>query len=119
MKNLVLIGFSLCICSLASAVPRNMYLASPKKIEVSGNQVALTFDLGCSNDAPDEWAGNLIAVSDDEGDMVVALGIALSKDSCKAGPVKKFTFKYPLSQTGLKKSDLQNGASFEPLDLAQ
>ena len=119
MKNFILIGFSLCIYSIASAVPQSMYLASPKKIEVLGKKVALTFALPCSNDAPDEWAGNLIAVSDDDGDMVVGLGVALSKDSCKAGPIKEFTFKYQLSKTGLTKSDLKSGASFEPIDLAQ
>ncbi len=119
MNKLTLIGLILSFCTVAYAVPRNMYLASPKKIQVIGKQVFLTFDLECSNEFPDEWAGNLIAVSDDEGDMSIALGIALSKESCQAGPAKEFTYKYSLSKTGMRQSDLKNGATFEPLNIAE
>jgi hypothetical protein len=121
MKKLFLLGFFAGVGDIASAVPHEMYLASPKKIKVVGEIVKLTFELPCSNKNPDEWAGNLIAVSNDSGDRAMALGVVLSKDSCEAGPVKNFTFTYPLAKTGLTAEDLteESGGSFEPIDIAR
>jgi hypothetical protein len=108
-------------CSnLAHAVPRGVYIAAPQGIRVTGqNQVTLSFRLPCSNSSPDEWAGNLVAVSDDEGDMVVGLGVVLARSSCTPGPYREFRFTYPLSETGLSLTDLRNGASLRPIDRAR
>lgn len=116
MKKLMSLA-ALLVSVQAFAVPRDLYLASPKKIEVVGSKVKLTFDLKCSNESPDEWAGNLVAVSDDEGDMVMGLGVVLSESSCVEGPVKEFVFTYSLKKAGLTAEDLENGASFEPISL--
>lgn len=113
--SLCVFGFSVS----ALAVPRGVYLASPKAISVSGGQVNLSFELPCKNTYPDEWAGNLVAVSDDEGDMTIGLGVVLSKDSCAAGPIKTFIFTYDLEQTGASQVDLKNGVTFVPIDLAK
>jgi hypothetical protein len=120
MKAVLMIALSvLFVSATAFAVPAGLYLAAPKKIEISGNSVNLFFDLACSNSAPEEWAGNLVAVSDDEGDLVVGLGVVLAKSSCKAGPQKEFVFEFALKETGLTPSDLKNGATFEPVNLAK
>lgn len=112
--TLAVIGLS----QAAFAVPRNMYLASPTKIEVVKKQVKLTFELPCTNEYPNEWAGNLISVSDDEGDLVQGLGVVLSKESCEPGPLKNYVFTYSLKEAGLSLEDLKAGASFAPIDLA-
>jgi hypothetical protein len=119
MKNLLLIVSVVMFCLSAFAVPRGLYLASPKAIVVDGpaNSVKLYFDLACKNEFPDEWAGNLVAVSDDEGDMSVALGVVLAKSSCDAGPKKQFIFTYPLKATGVTLDDIKHDVTFEPVDL--
>lgn len=117
MKKFILL--SLFLSSTAMAVPRGIYLAAPKKIEVVGEKLRLMFYLNCANENPDEWTGQLIAVSDDEGDYVVGLGVALSKDMCLPGPKKKFVFEYTLAQAGLTKAALTDGTTFEPLNIAR
>lgn len=112
---LCILGFSLS----AIAVPKNLYLVSPKSITVSGNKLELAFELSCKNEHPNEWAGNLVAVSDDEGDMTVAVGVVLSKDSCKVGPKKTFVFVYDLKEANLSTEDLKNGVNFAPIDIAK
>lgn len=121
MRSLFSVLFSVLflVFSLnALAVPRGLYIAAPHKIKVVGNKVQLTLKLACKNEYPDEWAGNLVAVSDDEGDMAIALGVVLSQDSCDAGPKKNFVFEYDLKQTGVTASDLANGVTLEPVDVA-
>ena len=118
MKKIIL---SLCILTTsltAFAVPRGMYLASPKKIEVVGGKVKLTLSLNCKNESPDEWAGSLVAVSDDEGDMAVGLGVVLAKSSCEASAkARDYVLTFDLKQTGLSAADLKGGASLEPMEL--
>jgi hypothetical protein len=119
MKKIILaigvFGFSLA----ALAVPRQMYLASPSKIAVSGKNVNLTLQLACQNVNVDESAGNLVAVHDDEGDNAVALGVVLSKSNCMPGELKSVVLTYDLKQTGLSAEDLKNGATLIPMDLAK
>lgn len=117
MKNIFVL--TIFLASNAWAVPHNVYLASPKRIEVIGNKVALSFDLKCKNEDPDNWAGHLINVFDDSGDLEVGLAIVLSKDVCKPGPLKEFTFRYPLTRTGVTAEDLNRGVTLVPMHLAQ
>lgn len=119
MKKIILAFLLVCVSSVGFAVPRGIYLASPKKIEVVGEKLKLTFDLACRDEQPpDEFTGQLVAVSDDEGDRVVGVGVVLSKSRCKAGPVKEFTFEYYLKETGVSSEDLQNeGVTLEPIDI--
>lgn len=119
MKKIIMIILLSSLSSVTLAVPRNLFLASPKKITVVGKSVKLTFELPCKNEYPDEFTGNLVAVSDDEGDMSMALGVVLSHDRCEAGPMKDFALEYTLEATGLSSKDLENGATFEPIDIAK
>src|SRR4051812_21812983 len=93
----------------ASAVPRGVYVASPKKIVVAGNRLGLIFDLHCKNTHPEDFAGQPIALSDDEGDQVIGVGLLLAKSKCEPGPAKEFTFDFPVSKFGFKMSDLLEG----------
>lgn len=99
----------------AVAVPRSPYIVSPSKIEVSGEKLLLTLDLKCKNESPNEWAGNLIALSDDSGDLVMGLAVVLAKSDCGPGPQKKFVLTYSLKDAGLSALDLKNGVTLEPL----
>lgn len=119
MKKLLSVLLSFVTLNAAYAVPTQIYLAAPNKIEVVGERLKLTFKLPCKNEYPDEWAGQLVSASDDEGDMVISLGVTLSKDSCKKGPLKEFVFEYRVSQIGIQASELENGITLEPMDLAK
>ncbi|MES2802738.1 MAG: hypothetical protein V4654_09625 [Bdellovibrionota bacterium] len=119
MKKLLSVLLSFVTLNVAYAVPTQIYLAAPNKIEVIGERLKLTFKLPCKNKYPDEWAGQLVSASDDEGDMVISLGVTLSKGSCQKGPRKKFVFEYRLSEIGIQASELENGITFEPMDLAK
>jgi hypothetical protein len=112
MKSVIGLFALLMTSNLVFAVPRGNYLASPKKIEVRGDSVRLSFDLPCSNGHPEENAGNLIVLSDDEGDFAKALGVVLAKSSCEEGPLKTFVLKYPLRRTGLTQAALAQGEVF-------
>jgi hypothetical protein len=108
----------------ALAVPGRLYVASPKKIEVVGGKVRLHYRLPCRNDHPDEWAGTLVAVWDDEGDQMIALGTVLAQSSCDPGPLKSFVFDYPvakvISESGMDgyitPENIESGM-FEPVDV--
>lgn len=107
MKKLILSFLVMTIFSaIAGAVPRGVYLASPEKITVKGNTIELLVRLACKNEFPDEWAGQLVIVSDDEGDRAYGVGVILSESSCERGPKKLFSMKYDLLKQGLIPSDL-------------
>ncbi len=111
-----------CLLSFsANAVPRGIYLASPKKIQATpDNKVNLYLDLNCKNEFPDEWAGQLISTADDEGDMAFALAIVLSESSCDKGPKKQYTFTYELSQVSKNltyKDIIEKQISLVPADI--
>ena len=115
MKSLM--AMILLSSTVAMAVPRGVYLASPEKVEVVGEKMVLTFKLPCQNEAPNEWAGSLVAVSDDEGDLAIGVGVALAKKSCVSGPAKEFKFQYDLKELGISSKDIKSGTVIEPITL--
>ena len=117
MKNVIAVAGVLMLSLSVFAVPRGLYLASPKATIVDGSKVKLYFDLACKNASPDEFAGNLVAVSDDEGDMAVGLGVVLAKSSCVAGPKRQFIFTYDLKDAGLTIDDIKHDVTVQPIDL--
>lgn len=116
MKNLIILACTLMSVS-AFAVPRGLYLASPKTIVVDRSNVKLYFELKCKNEYPDEWAGNLVAVSDDEGDMSIALGVVLARSSCDPGPAKEFVFTYALREAKVTLDDIKHDVQLVPIDI--
>jgi len=119
MNKILLAIIILAFSSISLAVPRGVYLAAPKKIEVIGTKVKLLFNLSCKNKNPDEWAGNLISLYDDEGDMAVGLGVVFSKSSCDPGPLREYSFEYNLKEIGFTANDIANGTTLIPLNLAK
>ena len=117
MKNLIAFAGVLMLSLSVFAVPRGLYLASPRAVVVDRNNVKLYFDLPCKNEFPDEWAGNIVAVSDDEGDRSIALGVVLAKSSCDVGPYKQFVFTYSLREVGITTDDIKHDVTLQPIDL--
>lgn len=97
MNKIILVAMMMASVT-ASAIPRDLYLASPTKIEVDEDRLTLTLSLPCKNQWADEWAGNLVVNSDDEGDMALSLAVVLSLDSCERSAKQDFKLVYSLKK---------------------